>query len=81
MRFLLSLGFGILLLSASPLSSRAEVSGNLTIVGNGPELTTIEPLARAFEKANPRAYIDVVWDDHSKPVEMVSAINDRLFRL
>lgn len=33
----------------------------------------IESLARAFEKANPRAYIDVVWDDHSKPVEMVKA--------
>lgn len=56
-----------------PFSARGEVSGNLTIVGNGPELTTIEPLARAFEKANPRAYIDVVWDDHSKPVEMVKA--------
>jgi phosphate transport system substrate-binding protein len=56
-----------------PSWSRAEVSGSLIIVGNGPELTTIEPLARAFEKANPRAYVDVVWDDHSKPVEMVKA--------
>jgi phosphate transport system substrate-binding protein len=52
-------------------SSQAEVSGNLVIVGNGPEQTTIESIARAFEKANPRAYVDVVWDDHSKPVEMV----------
>jgi phosphate transport system substrate-binding protein len=51
----------------------AEVAGNLTIAGNGPELTTIEPLARAFEKANPRAYLDVVWDGHSKPVEMVKS--------
>jgi phosphate transport system substrate-binding protein len=59
--------------AAVPSWSRAEVSGNLIIVGNGPELTTIEPLARAFEKANPRAYVDVVWDDHSKPVEMVKA--------
>src|SRR5262249_21754004 len=49
----------------------AEVSGNLIVAGNGPEQTTIEGLARAFEKANPRAYVDVVWDDHSKPVEMV----------
>lgn len=56
-----------------PSWSRAEVSGNLIIVGNGPELAMIESLARAFEKANPRAYIDVVWDDHSKPVEMVKA--------
>jgi phosphate transport system substrate-binding protein len=53
--------------------SQAEISGNLIIVGNGPEQTTIEALARAFEKANPRAYVDVVWDDHSKPVEMVKA--------
>jgi phosphate transport system substrate-binding protein len=59
--------------AAVPLLTHAEVSGNLTIVGNGPEQTTIETLARAFEKANPRAYIDVIWDDHSKPVEMVRA--------
>jgi phosphate transport system substrate-binding protein len=56
-----------------PSHSQAEVSGNLIIVGNGPEQTTIESLARAFEKANPRAYVDVVWDDHSKPLEMVKA--------
>ena len=59
--------------AALPTSIRAEVSGNLIIVGNGPELTTIESLARAFEKANPRAYVDLVWDDHSKPVEMLKA--------
>src|SRR5690349_3512123 len=56
-----------------PSASRAEVAGNLIIVGNGPELSTIESLARAFEKANPRAYVDLVWDDHSKPVEMLKA--------
>ena len=59
--------------AAIPTFVRAEASGNLIVAGNGPELTTIEPLARAFEKANPRAYLDVVWDDHSKPVEMVKA--------
>src|SRR5262249_52185560 len=52
-------------------TAAAEVSGNLVIAGNGPEQTTIESLARAFEKANPRAYVDVMWEDHSKPVEMV----------
>jgi phosphate transport system substrate-binding protein len=57
--------------AALPTSSPAEVSGSLIIVGNGPEQTTIESLARAFEKANPRAYVDIVWDDHAKPVEMV----------
>jgi phosphate transport system substrate-binding protein len=59
--------------AALPPWSQAELSGNLIIAGNGPEQTTIESLARAFEKANPRAYVDVVWDDHSKPVEMVKA--------
>ncbi len=69
--FLLSLS---LALSGTFLRlAAAEVSGNLIIAGNGPELTTIEPLARAFEKANPRAYIDVVWDDNSKPVELVKS--------
>jgi phosphate transport system substrate-binding protein len=59
--------------SSAPPFARAEISGNLIVAGNGPEQTTIEALARAFEKTNPRAYIDVVWDDHSKPVEMVKA--------
>jgi phosphate transport system substrate-binding protein len=57
--------------AALPSHAQADVSGNLVIVGNGPEQTTIESLARAFEKANPRVYVDVIWDDHSKPVEMV----------
>ena len=57
--------------AAFPSPTQAQASGNLVVVGNGPEQTTIEALARAFEKANPRAYVDIVWDDHSKPVEMV----------
>ncbi|HEY6084965.1 MAG TPA: substrate-binding domain-containing protein [Nitrospira sp.] len=65
------IALAILLAWISPRPTQAEISGNLVIVGNGPEQTTIEPLARAFEKANPRAYLDVVWDDHSKPIEMV----------
>ena len=71
--FLLALFLTISVAAVFPSASRAEVSGNLIIVGNGPEQTTIESLARAFEKANPRAYVDIVWDDHSKPVEMVKA--------
>lgn len=54
-------------------SLRAEVSGNLIIAGNGPEQTAMEPLARAFEKKHPRAYVDVVWDERSKPVDMVKS--------
>jgi len=72
-RLVLSLGLSLLLSWGMALVALAEVAGNLTIVGNGPELTTIEPLARAFEKANPRAYLDVVWDGNSKPVEMVKS--------
>jgi phosphate transport system substrate-binding protein len=51
----------------------AETAGSLVIAGNGPELTTMEALARAFEKANPRSYVDLIWDDHSKPLELVKA--------
>jgi phosphate transport system substrate-binding protein len=49
------------------------ISGNLVIAGNGPEQFVVEQLTRAFEKANPRAYIDIVWDDHSKPVDLVKS--------
>lgn len=71
--FLLIVSLSFAVGAVVPSLVRAEASGNLIVAGNGPELTTIESLARAFEKANPRAYIDVVWDDHSKPVEMVKA--------
>ena len=72
-RFLFVVGLSLVLNGSFPSLTTAEVSGNLVIAGNGPELTTIEPLARAFEKANPRAYVDVVWDDNSKPVELVKS--------
>jgi len=72
-RFVFSLALSLLLSWGTALVALAEVSGSLTIAGNGPELTTIEPLARAFEKANPRAYLDLVWDGNSKPVEMVKS--------
>lgn len=60
-----------LILCFSPLHTAAQVAGNLIIAGNGPEQATIEALARAFEKANPRAYIDIVWDEDSAPVQLV----------
>ena len=72
-RLALSLGLSLLLSWSIAPFALAEVAGNLIIAGNGPEMTTIESLARAFEKANPRAYLDVVWDSHSKPVEMVKS--------
>ena len=72
-RCLLSLGLSLLFSCLNAYVALAEVAGNLTIAGNGPELTIIEPLARAFEKSNPKAYLDIVWDDNSKPVEMVNS--------
>lgn len=56
-----------------PVAASAEVSGSLAIAGNGPEHAVMEALARAFEKANPRAYVDVLWDDNSKPLELVKS--------
>ncbi|ULA66097.1 MAG: Phosphate ABC transporter, periplasmic phosphate-binding protein PstS [Nitrospira sp.] len=53
------------------LPASAEVAGSMVIAGHGPEQRVMESLAHAFEKANPRAYIDVVWDDNSKPLDMV----------
>jgi phosphate transport system substrate-binding protein len=58
-------------ISLASLSRASEITGNLVIAGNGPEQATMETLARAFEKANPRAYVDLLWDDHSKPLELV----------
>lgn len=72
-RLVLSLSVSLLFSCGIASVALADIAGSLTIAGNGPELTTIEPLARAFEKANPRAYLDVVWDANSKPVEMVKS--------
>ena len=60
------------LAGAGPAAA-GDAAGSMTIVGNGPELTVIEKMARAFEKANPRAYLDVQWDEISKPVELVKS--------
>jgi phosphate transport system substrate-binding protein len=69
----LLLGLSLLFSWGMALVALADVAGNLTNAGNGSELTIIEPLARAFEKANPQVYLDVVWGGNSKPVEMVKA--------
>ena len=60
-----------LALCVSHAVTYAQTAGNLIIAGNGPEQTTIEALARAFEKANPRAYVDILWDENSKPLQLV----------
>lgn len=72
-RLLLICWMSVTGITVLPSSSHAEAAGSLAIAGNGPENNTIEALARAFEKANPRAYIDILWEDNSKPVEMVKS--------
>jgi phosphate transport system substrate-binding protein len=68
------LAVALLAALAGPLpGSHAEISGSLVIAGNGPELTVIEKLARTFEKANPRVYIDLLWDEKSRPIELVKS--------
>lgn len=58
-------------LCVSHIDTFAQAVGSLIIVGNGPEQTIIEVLARAFEKANPRAYVDILWDEDSDPSQLV----------
>lgn len=60
-----------LTLCVSHADAFAQTAGNLIIAGNGPEQTTIEALARAFEKANPRAYVDILWDEDSEPLQLI----------
>lgn len=61
---------GLLLANAPPLFA-GDATGHIVIAGNGPEAVTIEKLARAFEKANPRAYVDIQWNENFKPLELV----------
>ena len=60
-----------ILLFLSPSAAWSQLAGSLIIAGNGPEQATIEALARAFEKANPRTYVDVLWEETSSPLQSV----------
>jgi phosphate transport system substrate-binding protein len=51
----------------------AGVSGSMIIVGNGPELPTIERLARAFEKSHLGSVVEIQWDQYSDPIAMVKS--------
>jgi phosphate transport system substrate-binding protein len=61
---------GLLAAGASPLRA-GDVADHVVIAGNGPEAGAVEKLARAFEKANPRAYVDIQWNENSRPLELV----------
>lgn len=63
-----------LLLAALGLPALAlsdDVSGPVVVAGHGPERPMIEDLARAFEKANPAAYVDVIWNKNAKILQMI----------
>jgi phosphate transport system substrate-binding protein len=63
---------GLLFADASPLVA-GDAVGHVVIAGNGPEAGMIEKLARAFEKANPRAYVDILWNENSKPLDLLKS--------
>jgi phosphate transport system substrate-binding protein len=63
---------GLLFADASSLLA-GDAAGHIVIAGNGPEAGMIEKLARAFEKANPRAYVDIMWNENFKPLEMLKS--------
>ncbi len=60
-------GSGVLLLSAH---GKAD---SITIAGNGPELRTMERLARAFEQRYPGRYVQIRWDLFSQPLELIKS--------
>lgn len=62
----------ILATTVGPVSATvAEVAGSMIIVGNGPELPTIERLARAFERGHIGSVVDIQWDQYSDPIALV----------
>lgn len=48
-----------------------NVLGPVAVAGHGPERPMLEDLARAFEKKNPGAYVDIIWHRNLKPLHLV----------
>jgi phosphate transport system substrate-binding protein len=67
---LLTLG---MLLTDAPRLFAGDTAGHVVIAGNGPEAGMIEKLARAFEKANPRMYVDIQWNENSRPLDLLKS--------
>lgn len=63
----------VLVLATTMVLVRAPVAtaSSIIIAGNGPELPTIERLARAFEKSHLGSVIEIQWDEYSRPIELV----------
>ncbi|MBI4402411.1 MAG: substrate-binding domain-containing protein [Nitrospirae bacterium] len=72
-RVLMTLGLLATGVAIPPHAFGEGASGQIAVAGNGPEMPVIEKLARTFEKANPRANVDILWDENSKPIEMLKS--------
>jgi phosphate transport system substrate-binding protein len=48
-------------------------AGSIIIAGNGPELPTLERLARAFEKGHFGTVVEIQWDPYSDPIKLVKS--------
>ena len=53
--------------------ANAGLTGEMTVVGTGPEKTTLERLAREFERAHPGTAVDVKWNRNFRTAAMVKA--------
>ncbi len=56
---------------ATPVGSAVNVLGPVAVAGHGPERPMIEDLAQAFEKKHPGAYVDIIWHENLKPLQVV----------
>lgn len=63
----------LILCATVVLAATPAFPGALIVAGNGPELLTIERLARAFEKAHLGSVVDVQWDGSSRPIDRVKS--------
>ena len=49
------------------------IAGSMVIAGNGPELSTIERLTKAFEKGHLGSVVEIQWEQDSDPIELVKS--------
>jgi phosphate transport system substrate-binding protein len=63
---------GLVFATTTGLLSTA-LAGSMIIAGNGPELLTIEQLARAFEKGHLGSVVEIQWQQYSDPIAMVKS--------
>ncbi len=49
----------------------ADLRGQLTVAGHGPEQEVLQSLARAFEKAHPGTAVEIKWSRYLKTLELL----------